>query len=48
MEIVKYLCEFFFNDFWHWIGLVILAAVIVPRGIFEFNKIIKNKEKNQE
>lgn len=48
MEIVKYLCEFFFTDFWHWLGLVILAAVIVPRGIFEINKYIGNKDKKQE
>lgn len=29
MEIVKYLCEFFFTDFWHWLGLLIYLCVIV-------------------
>ena len=33
MEIVKYLCEFFFTDFWHWLGGLIFLAVIVY-GIF--------------
>lgn len=33
MEIVKYLCEFFFTDFWHWLGGLIFLVVIVD-GIF--------------
>lgn len=33
MEIVKYLCEFFFTDFWHWMGGLICLVVIV-NGIF--------------
>lgn len=24
MEVAKYLCEFFFGNFWHWLGLWIL------------------------
>ena len=28
MEIAKYLCEFFFTDFWHWLGLTIMLAVV--------------------
>lgn len=28
MEIVKYLCEFFFTDFWHWLGLLFVLSVI--------------------
>lgn len=25
-ESVKFVCEFFFTNFWHWLGLVIVAA----------------------
>lgn len=28
MEITKYLCEFFFTNFWHWLGLTIMLGVI--------------------
>lgn len=30
MEIVTYLCEFFFGSFWHWLGLMIVLCVIFP------------------
>ena len=33
MEAVKYLCEFFFCDFWHYLGLLLLVAVLFGRGI---------------
>lgn len=33
MEVVKYLCEFFFQDFWHWLGGMIFLVAIV-NGIF--------------
>lgn len=33
MEIVKYLCEFFFNDLWHWLELIILIGVVSQRII---------------
>ena len=28
MEIVKYLCEFFFTNFWHWLGLALIVGGI--------------------
>ena len=28
MEIVKYLCEFFFCHFWHFLGLVVVLETI--------------------
>jgi len=28
MEIVKYICEFFFDNLWHWLGLLICLVVI--------------------
>lgn len=32
MEIVKYLCEFFFEDIWHFLGLVVLLYIIFGDG----------------
>ena len=37
MEITKYLCEFFFTNFWHWLGLTIML------GIFRFGTVIIDK-----
>lgn len=47
MEIVKYLCEFFFTNFWHWLGLVVILAVVFRFGIVSFitdnsKKIVKH------
>lgn len=42
MEIVKYICEFFFTNFWHWLGLLILLAVIFG-SVTKINNYIKNK-----
>ena len=28
MEIAKYLCEFFFDNFWHWFGLLLICSAI--------------------
>lgn len=39
MEIAKYLCEFFFCNFWHWLGLVIALCVF---RLFYFNMTIKD------
>ena len=33
METVRHLCEFFFTDFWHWLGGLVYLVVIVD-GIF--------------
>ena len=41
MEVVKYLCEFFFTNFWHWLGLVLLIG-FVPA--FRFIKVIDNSK----
>lgn len=37
METVKFVCEFFFTDFWHWLGLTITL------GIFIFGTVIIDK-----
>ena len=36
MEIITYLCEFFFTNFWHWAGLVVvlfLIACAIPKAL---------------
>jgi len=41
METVKYLCEFFFTNFWHWLGLAVLLGIVFGNG---FIKIDSNKK----
>lgn len=49
MEIVQYLCEFFFGNFWHYIGLVILVGIIFRMPLIHFdNSITNGKEKNND
>lgn len=43
MEIVKYLCEFFFGNFWHWLGLIFVLLAILPSGLIRIN-VNKNDE----
>lgn len=31
MEAVKYVLDFFFNDFWHYIMLVLLCLALCPK-----------------
>lgn len=53
MEIVKYLCEFFFTNFWHWLGLVVILGVVFRFGLVSFitdssRNIVKKSEKKEE
>jgi hypothetical protein len=53
MEITRYLCEFFFTNFWHWIGLVVILAVVFRFGLVSFiadnsRKIVKQDKKDKE
>lgn len=34
METAKYLCEFFFCNFWHWLGLTIMLCVVRSGVVF--------------
>jgi len=48
METVKYLCEFFFTNFWHWLGLFFIVLAIFEGGLIRNIKVIDksvNKEK---
>ena len=31
METVKFVCEFFFTDFWHWLGLTITLGIFLSK-----------------
>ena len=35
METVKYLCEFFFCNFWHYLELLILVSVMVSTTVIK-------------
>lgn len=49
MEIAKYLCEFFFCDFWHWLGLTItLCAVRFGTVIIDKSHQIISKNNKEE
>lgn len=41
METIKYLCEFFFTNFWHWLGLVILVSCLIPS--ISIKRIVRRK-----
>ena len=45
MQTVKFLCEFFFTNFWHWLGLLLLLMGIfkIPINI-KFNSTNENKK----
>lgn len=51
MEVTKYLCEFFFTNFWHWLGLVIVLMA-VRFGTIIIDKshqaIIDKREKKED
>lgn len=42
MSIVKYLCEFFFCDFWHFLELFIIVGLVSQK--VKIIKIHKDKE----
>lgn len=53
MEITKYLCEFFFTDFWHWLGLTVTLSVMFRFGLVSFitdnsGKIVGRDKKQKE
>lgn len=52
MEITKYLCEFFFTDFWHWLGLVVILGIVFRFGLISFitdnSKNIIGKDKKDK
>lgn len=41
METAKYLCEFFFNDFWHFAMLILVCLSLSPKINNSSNSPIK-------
>lgn len=37
MRIIQYLCEFFFTNFWHFSGLVIVLICLCPWNAIHIN-----------
>ena len=37
MEVTKYLCEFFFSNFWHFLELIIVLAIVFKMSLFTIN-----------
>jgi len=49
MEITRYLCEFFFGHFWHYMGLLMIVSVISGCSVVRFiNKEEKEKEQDNK
>ena len=47
MEIVKYLCEFFFCNFWHFLGLILVGLAFAPK-IYKSIKNVSMIDDNDE
>lgn len=45
MEIVEYLCEFFFCNFWHWLGLLFIVAIICGTSLV---RVVTNDNNEKE
>lgn len=39
METLKFICEFFFGNFWHWLELVFVLEIVFSGGLVRFIKI---------
>lgn len=37
METVKYLCEFFFGNFWHYVGLLLILGIFTGTRVITIN-----------
>lgn len=42
MEELKFICEFFFTDFWHWLGGICYIAVISGGSVITISKSKKD------
>lgn len=48
MEIVKYLCEFFFTNFWHFLGLLcVVVAIFGDKPLIKIGGSNKTENKNK-
>ena len=46
MAIIKFLCEFFFTNFWHWIGGLFYLSVLAGAAIIKFSDTKKEGTKS--
>lgn len=44
MNVVKYLCEFFFCNFWHYLELCLMLVLLCPWNCITLNKPDGEKE----
>lgn len=44
MSVVNYLCEFFFCNFWHYLGLCLMLVLLCPWNCITINKPDGEKE----
>ena len=49
MDVVRFICEFFFGNFWHWLGLLVMLCIVcnVRLLTFSINKNDKNREEEK-
>ena len=43
METVKFICEFFFTNFWHWLGGLCYLVIIFGATLIKINQNRKDK-----
>lgn len=48
METAKFLCEFFFDNGWHYLGLVLLVSVMKPNIGDRVYNLFKRDEKEED
>lgn len=48
MEMVKYLCEFFFGNFWHWAGGLFYLTIIFCLPLGWIYGRINNNDKDEQ
>ena len=46
MEALKYICEFFFTNFWHWLGGLCYLAVVFSTPLLYIGKSNRKKDDN--
>ena len=49
METAKFLCEFFFDNFWHYLALLVLVCAMKPAfGNRVYNLFKSDKEEDED
>lgn len=48
MNVVKYLCEFFFCNFWHYLELCLVLVLLCPWNRFTINTHAEKEEEERD